>query len=49
VGSALAFDEVLVLRPDEPQQRHIRVHVVDGRLDHDRVATIAASSGTVDS
>jgi hypothetical protein len=49
VGSALAFDEVLVLRPDEPQRRHIRVHVVDGRLDHDIVATLVASSSTVDS
>ena len=33
-GSALAFDDVLVIHPGEPQRRHIRAHIMDGRLDH---------------
>jgi hypothetical protein len=46
VGSAVAFDDVLVLRPDEPQRRHIRVHIMDGRLGRDGAASMARDGGT---
>jgi hypothetical protein len=49
VGSALAFDDVLVLHPDQPRRRHIRVHIVDGRLDRDDAASLVAGRSTVHS